>query len=449
MLCDAIICIILGLSPTLLPQAPAPAPPQPVEADRPLAAPAADGEILRLIRELGDPSYEKRIFATRRLCAIGPRARSQLLSAADGEDFEAALRAKNLLSTFDRMFFRGIDISVEFSKSRIAWDEPVDLRITMTSRSEYAAHIPFEGRAVDGRVPADNHNDAAQVGVLLDIADWLIVRRPDGSSVELRVNDIRLDAAVEAVVESRSITGPTSLLETRQRLTVTLRAFNRGFARYPLLDKGEYSVIVDYMPQWDDDVLLAQRIGRVVSNEGVITVTKGAPSGVSRAGIEVSLQLEQRGGTFVATLTNHNDQSRLLNKNFGSAPPFAAGRWIYTLGDAVHELPVEVQADVARQDFDAALLISVRPGQSVELWRGSVRNIRQRLAEAGAILTGARWTLHFHYLNVCDRIWQQQQGLALLNNAKAPPIFQVPLPAHLTFVRQTSNALTAPTETPK
>ena len=110
---------------------------------------------------------------------------------------------------------------------------------------------------------------------------------------------------------------------------------------------------------------------------------------------------------------------------------------------------MEVEADVARQDFDAALLIEVRPGKTVELWRGSVRNVRQRLAEAGAILTGERWTLHFHYLNVCDRIWQQQQGSALLKNPKAPPIFQVPLPAHLTFVRQTSNRLTAPTETPK
>ena len=68
-----------------------------------LTGPTTDEEIVRLIRDLDDPSYEKRTFATRRLCAIGMPAEEKLRTAAKDHNVETALRARTVLEVLERL----------------------------------------------------------------------------------------------------------------------------------------------------------------------------------------------------------------------------------------------------------------------------------------------------------------------------------------------------------
>ena len=104
-------------------------------------------------------------------------------------------------------------------------------------------------------------------------------------------------------------------------------------------------------------------------------------------------------------------------------------------------IPKEV---VSWDDFDPAMLVALDPGQSIELTHIGVTELRRRLAGAGAVLDGDRWTLHFRYGNLCNRRWQARQGSVLLGNPRAPVIFREPLPRQILSTTQTSNRLTAP-----
>ena len=207
--------------------------------ERPLVGPATTEEIATLISDLGDPKYDVRTFATRRLCAIGNAAREQLQAAADRPNVEAALRAKRVLTLLDSLWFVDTEISLGFSKSKVEWDEPVDLELTVTNRSAYPARIPFELEAAR----AAARNDARQVADMLDVAEWLSVRGPDGLPVELRVDEISADPDVLAEVQARLNGAPNGVLPPGERITVAVRMFNRGWARFPLLNRGRYTAV--------------------------------------------------------------------------------------------------------------------------------------------------------------------------------------------------------------
>ncbi len=409
-------------------------------ADKPpLLGPANPDEMAALVHALGDPGYEARMFATRRLCAIGMEAWDLLQATAQSSDAEAALRAKQLLAMFDRLWFSGIDVSLSFSKSVISWLEPVDLNITMTNRLRYQARVPFD---VDPAARGDM-DDARQVADMLDLADWLKVRGPDGKEIELRVDDIAGEPAVFAVVQSRLAGGPGGAIPPGVQVTVTARAFNRGWARYPLLEGGEYTIVLDYVPDWSDEVLATARAGRVVSPPTTLTVRDPAPPAVSRAGVQAELTVEREANHVTARLVNRTDQPLLINTNFGSAPPFAEGRWVYEKGQSPRDLPDQAKPGVSWHDFRPELLVEVGPGESVELARLAVADLRKMLADAGADPGSDRWNIHFAYANLGDRQWQTRQGAALLGNETAPPFFRQLLPKRILSARHTSNRLFA------
>lgn len=380
------------------------------------------------------------MFATHRLCAIGMEARELLAVAADASDVEAALRARQLLAVFDRLWFSGVDLSLSFSKPMIDWSEPVDLNITMTNRLSYPARVPFD---VDPGVRGDA-DDARQVADMLDMAEWLKVRAPDGRELELRVDDIGGEPAVFAVVQSRLAGGPGGVLAPGEQITITARAFNRGWARFPLLDRGEYTVMLDYVPDWTDEDLAAARAGRVTSTPAAVAVRDGAPPTVSRAGIQTDLIIEREAASLVARLINRTDQPVLINKNFGSAVPFADGRWVYELDQTRHDIPLLPKPAASWHDFKPELLVEVGPGESIELARVLVNDFRQSLIDAGADLSSDRWSVFFSYANLCDRQWQTRQGSALLGNENAPAFFRQPLPRRTPTIRNNSKRLPAP-----
>ncbi|HEY3245889.1 MAG TPA: hypothetical protein VGM03_21315, partial [Phycisphaerae bacterium] len=162
--------------------------------------PADESEIERLIAQLSDASYEKRTEATRRLCAVGPAAIPALRRAAAGDEYETALRARNLLRTFEQVYFSGVEIRLAVSKEQIDWDEPVDLVLTLVNRSSAPARIPFEkpGRREESGDDPAVARGVREVAELLDIGDFLSVTAPDGEEVELRVDDISSNPFIAA-----------------------------------------------------------------------------------------------------------------------------------------------------------------------------------------------------------------------------------------------------------
>ncbi len=411
---------------------------------RPLLGPATSAEIATRIMELADSAYETRTFATRRLCAIGAAARPQLTEAAKGPDFEAALRARNLLSLLDQILLSGVEISLEFSETNVPWDRPVTLVVTLHNRSPVPARLPFFDSIDDRSSTPVPTSESAQVGRMLDLADYLLVKGPSGVEVDLRMDDISAEPDVASAVHVRLNAGGGVMLDAGKTATVRLAAFNRGWARYPTLDEGDYSVVVDYIPNWDDEVLNQHRVGRVTSNTARLRVNRSAPKTVSRSGQPGLVELERHGGDLIARWVNTSDQPVILNLNFGRTAPFATVKWVFEK-DAEH---VEARAaDVEGEvwwDFHAERLKQIDSGESLEIARISVFELQRKFREAGANVGGDRWKVHFSYSNPCDRGWQSRQGASLLGNANVPTVLRLPLPRLLLATRQNSNELAAP-----
>ncbi len=405
--------------------------------DRPLVGPATPDEIAALVKALGDPSYAERTYATRRLCGVGPSAGEALRAAASGDDAEVAMRAKQLLAVFDQLLFAGVEVTLAFSRSSVAWSEPVDLIVTVENKSAYPARVSFD---VDPAGRSSRTADARQVIDVLDLADWLMVRAPDGKNIELRVDDLNGDATVLAAVQERAAGSVGSVVPAGGRVELTLANFNRGWARYPLLDKGNYTVMLDYTPDWTDSALLAARAGRVSSNAAVVQITEAAPPTVARDGSPSRVFIEQVAEGFVARFENRTDRAVILNTNFGMAPPFAVGQWVLEAGGDRREIGLKDRLGSSFKDYQPAGLVEIAPGQSAEV-------ARLPFAEAQKVTAGhtpqdaGAWEIHFSYANLCDRAWQIAQGGMLLGNADVPAILREPLPPTVLGTRLTSNRL--------
>lgn len=398
-------------------------------------------EIASRIIELGDPSYAVRTHATRRLCSIGVEASDALRRAAASENVEVALRARGILGVIDRVWFAGAAVSLSVSTDAASWEEPVDLLVVIENRSAADARIPFDLQAAER---AALSGDARQVADMIDAADFLRVAGPDGQDVALRVDDITVDPTVAAAVQQRVEHEPLSFLHAGERATFRLRAFNRGWARFPMLDRGAYRIVFDYAPPWDDAELADARVGRVVSNEAQFTVTHSAPPGVSRRGLETTVTLEEQGEWLIAQLVNRADQTAIVNKNFGASPPFAQGRWIYDRDGALRDVPHLPKGNPGLAEFEGAGLVEVTPGQSVELARIAVGEFRARLTQAGVDLRDGHWEAYFSYSNLCDRAWQTKQHREFLENPATPDLLRQPLPRRIITGWHSSSRVRAP-----
>ncbi len=398
----------------------------------------AERDVPGLIRKLGDSAYAVRVAATRELCRVGPAARKELEFAAESEIAETALRARKILKALDRVYFAGVAVSLSFSAERTPWDQPVDLVVTLVNKSDYPARLPFAYSDVgsDG-----DHPDAVQVGRMLDLADWLIVRDHKGQDVELRVDDFTADDDVRAAVERRLRAAPTSPLLPGEQVELRLGAFNRGWARYALLERGDYTVAFRYEPEWEDSVLTAESVGRVVAGPVTLTVLSSAPETVSRGGQEASVLLERAGDGFTVFVVNRYDRAQVVNRNLGQAAPFAQGNWIVQRDERTVELPA-VDTPRALDRFLEDHLVSVAPGDRIELIRAPWEELRLRFAAAGAEVGALPWKLRFSYDNYTDRRWQDREVLQNDGGAGMPEALRTRLPANLLTGRYFSNEVT-------
>jgi len=403
------------------------APPHP----QPPAASAVDeAGVAALVRRLGDPSYDVRTRATRRLCALGHRAAPALVQAAAGEEFEVALRSQNILDLLDSLYFGGCSVTLAADRSRTAWDAPVELTVTFRNQSGYRAFLP-----VDRRAPAaDEPRQAAarQVGDLIDLADYLRVTGPGGEPIAPRVDDIRADPLVAEAIEWRAEGGPVAELPPGGELVVRLPAFNRGWARYPLLEAGAHRVVFDYHPQWDDAVFREQEVGRVTSEPVAIEVTAAAPPAVRNGRQTATVSVGREGDELIARLTNHDDLPIRVNTNWGDrAPPLAALVWsVVTAGDIVELNPTRTGPLPGESGFSRNRVIDVAPGASIELGRIGLKRV---LASAAVerLAGGTAFEVAAALVNQCDLCWQRAHTPPLLNHPRAPAGLRTPLPRRM------------------
>jgi hypothetical protein len=402
------------------------------------ASGASEAEIAALASQLSDPAYEKRVGATRRLCAIGQPAMDALQRVARGDDMEAALRARKVIQALERVLFAGVEVRLESDRNSLAWDEPIELRIVLENKSRFPARVPFRTGTDQSE---DESADARQVASMIDASEWLVVKNPQGREVELRVDEISYDPAVLGVIQERLTGGPTSEIAPGARATVYVGSFNRGWARYPLLDEGNYTVAFGYVPDWSDPVLAEEKVGQVRSNTLALHVARGAPEAVSRSGGQAAVSIRREQGDLIASLTNHTDQVILVNTNYGVAAPFAEIHWVYEREGRRTAINAASAPGRNWADFDPRRFIDLAPGSTFELARIETAELLRALHQSGESGVAGEGSVAVSYLNLCDRQWQLREQANLDKDESAPEVFRKPLPRGLLSARLTSQSL--------
>lgn len=400
--------------------------------------PEIQADVASLVEQLSDPSYDRRMAATRKLCAAGQPALPSLRRVAEGSDREAALRARKIIQALERILFAGVEVRLESDRNSLGWDEPAQVRLIFENKSRFPARLPFP--ASSGQSEGDS-GDARQVGMMIDASDWLLVTNSAGREVELRVDDIADDPEVLRVVQERLQGGPVTELTPGDRMVIVLDQFNRGWARYPMLDAGEYRVTMRYVPEWSDPVLAEQKIGEVRSNELMLRVERGAPETVSRAGAKAEVAVRRENDEFVATITNRNDQSILVNTNYGVSAPFAEILWVYERDGRRETMSAASSTGRTWSDFDTVRFRKVDAGSSLELARIGVADLATRMGDAGKGVQAGEGLIAFSYFNLCDKNWQIREQANLDRDAETPAALRSPLPRQLLSTRLTSSSV--------
>jgi len=410
-----------------------------------LTAPATAQEIDELVKLLGDAAFERRTHATRRLCAIGMPAAAKLRAAAEGDDFEVALRARKILAVFDNLLFAGVEVRLTAAREEIAWNDPLTVRLTFTNRSEFPARVPFETDAARRAALAEG---VLRAGDMLDFAEFAECRGPGGRPVDLRVQDLDEAEGAAKAVADRLVAGPTSTLAPGETVVLELPEVNRGWARFPLLEAGAHTLVIEYVPRWDDEVLAAQQVGRVVSNHLLVKVREPAPASVARDAALCSVSVALEEGTLVARLTNHRDVPLRVNRNFGPAAPFAQGTWLAGAGDRAVEIMQAGPRHLTLGDFRAEAITEVAPGAAVELARITTEEFQAACARQAPAVAGELPRAQFRYVNLSNRRWQALGGREILGNERVPPVLRDPLPTGMLVTQQLSAPLTLPEPKP-
>lgn len=330
------------------------APATPAFADPPTLTPE---RAAALVEQLGNADYRTRATATVELITVGPAAIEVLRRATRSDDFEAALRAKSLLAVFEQLLFVGTTLELSASKESVAWDESFQVMLRIQNRSEYPARVPFEKPADRGA----QRDELRQVTSILDLAEHLVVTGPDGEELNLFVEDLADEQDIFAAVSARAEEGLESTLPAATHTDHVVESFNRGMARYRMLQRGDYRLQLVYQPQWDDPEMVAAGIGRRTSNVVTITVKNAPPDGVG-SGRQAMLTVEPAGDVFRAVLTSVWDLPIWVNTNFERGPRGASLRWVVTRGDAWKDVELPVPG-ASVDGFACARIVKLEPGE--------------------------------------------------------------------------------------
>lgn len=281
-------------------------------------APPTEQMIRATVQQLHHPVASKRRLAVRQLAEWGPIAFPELRRAAEGTDLEAALSARDLLEELESAILIGADVHIEAHPARTAWDQPLTLVVTASNPTDASIRVPWPAAPASRPASQPSSVDAEQVGAILDAADFLSVTGPDGKPLEVRVDPIERDSAVYAAVNSRAGDNPPShVVPAGATEKLEIRLFNRGWARYPMLAAGKYTIAFGYQPEWKDASWTQAGFGRVIAAPVQVEVTTSAPEAVRGTQQAVSLQLRRSGGTVEARLLSHWDREQWINLDVG------------------------------------------------------------------------------------------------------------------------------------
>ncbi|MGQ9650918.1 MAG: hypothetical protein ACUVXJ_12475 [Phycisphaerae bacterium] len=379
-------------------------------------------DIRRVVWRLGHPVPSQRQAARRQLVQWGLRIADELRRVAEGPNLEAAFQARDLLEALDSAFFQGGQISVQADRAEVDWDEPFALTVTVRNPTRGPLKVTW---AAPAPAPASRPVDeAAQVAALLDVADFLVVRGPDGKEVDMRIDPIERDPVVRSVVERRaSGTQPTHLVEPGGEARLWIPEFNRGWARYPTLSRGRYQISIRHQPAWKDQNWVEEGLGLIESPPIEVRVRSGAPGAIRHANRPMGLELKQTGGDLFVQMRNLWDRPQWVNLDFGDDLEVQARlTWqahrltIFGDEDGV-EIEPRLRTAERREHF-----LRLAPDEAIELGRVSMGDFREALVKAGGRRSGRyEVTVRYQFLSEVE----------ILRAALAARKSKIEVPTHL------------------
>lgn len=420
------------------------------------ATPSAD-QIRAAVRMLNHPSVSRRQAAIRKLAEWGPLAFAELRKAAADRNLEAALSARDLLAELESAILLGARVRLEVSRSRVAWNEAFDLTVIAENLTPAPMQIPWPApttrpagdlrgasepaaRAVASSQPAGEAGaskpakdqqgeggsaaaidaDVEQVASMMDAADFFEVTSPGGEALEPRVEPIERDPAVWAAVDQRARgTSPTHQIPPGATARLVIRQFNRGWARYPLLRKGAYTIAFRYQPKWRDGSWIEAGFGLVRGGSVRVEITEPAPKTLLDSTSPLTMRIERRGERVEAIIESHWDRDLWVNLNLGG-PPSTHSRMDWQLTQQLQDNaePVDLEVEGAAE-FHADKLVRIEAGSTIVAGSVAAEVIREKLAEAMRERR-ATYALQTRYLSLASPAQLRHAVAALGRRAEIP-----------------------------
>lgn len=401
----------------------------PSAATRPAGAPAPEA-IRKVVRDLNHPQPARRRAAIRQLAEWGPLAFPELRAAIARGSHEEALSARALLQELEGAILIGATVCLQLDRTRIAWDEPVTLTVIAENATPGPLRVPWPEPPAS-QPASEAAREARQVACMMDAADFLVVTGPDGEEIDLRVEPIDRSPEVYREVNLRARDNPPShVIPPGARASLDILLFNRGWARYPMLAPGEYTIGFAYQPQWKDESWTASGFGCVRSEPLRLEVTRGAPEEVRGAEVAMVLEVQRVGEEMVAELHSTWDRTLWVNLNFG--PDLRLnGRLLWQLAreDDGEGEPLEIEPDNLEIQVHPRKIVPLPPGERRAIARVPIQRLQGRLAHAGWDAKGVQLVARY-------------TSLVSAKDLKDAPAGNVPdLPVHLFTGALTSEPL--------
>lgn len=354
----------------------------------PTSAPASrpalpsNQEIRRTIGQLNHPSPSKRRAAIRQLAEWGPIAFEELKHAATASNIEVALSARDLLEELKSAILVGAEIRLQLSREQIGWKDPVSLTVIARNSTAGEVRVPW---AVPASRPAGAVvSDADQVAAMMDAADFLVVSTPEGLPVTMRVEPIERNSEVYEAVDLRARgTPPSHTIPPGTEARLVIADFNRGWARYPMLEAGPYTISFSYQPQWKEESWTQSGFGMVKAGPVGIEIDPGAPEEILTGSNVFEMHVRREGKMFQAEIVSTWDLPQSINLNLnGPLSTHAKMEWSITPARQDNAEPIELQPMEEGGDFVASELRQIAPAEKKVISRMPVANVEARIREA-------------------------------------------------------------------
>lgn len=340
-----------------------------------------DQQIRDMVQSLRHPSRSRRQAAMRQLAIWGTSTIPELKRAAEGDDFEAALAARQLIEEFQGAVLLGARVTLSVDRNRIRWDEPFALSLRVENPSASSIRLPWP-RPTAKPPESVPLTTAAQVGAVLDVADFLSVRNRHGTPIDLRIDPIEQESTVEEAVQVRAGSNPPAHdLPAGESETLRVPMLNRGWARYPMLEPGRYAIEFDYQPTWRDPAWGKEGFGRVRCEPVIVEVSDGSPGTILEGTVPLLLTLTRFEQELEARLICTWDRPVWVNLNYGAnieQDAHLEWQWIPRRDGETEELRVS-EPPPAREP-DRNRLIRLAPGEARTIERIEVARLRALIA---------------------------------------------------------------------